>query len=161
MICTFFTYYDLFTEDSMRFEKKTKSVTCVRSGSCLAPPTQAFNYHVYCCCGKRQDNERCAGRVGKLESLWHCSGCVSVRGRGLLLHKCTDSEEKLRQARAHLKRARGLERLFSERVTDPDRMAKTGEVRVVIHNTCTASNKPKFNPYPCANPRSLYAFSCL
>jgi hypothetical protein len=111
----------------MRFEKQ--SLSSVR---CLAPPTAAVNYHVYCCCGKRQDSERLAGRVGKLESLWHCSGCVSVRGRGLLLHKCTDSEEKLRQARAHLKKARGLERLFSERVTDPDRMAKTGEVSVVI-----------------------------
>ncbi len=114
----------------MRFEKQTKSVTCVRS---TAPPTAAVNYHDYCCCGKRQDNERSAGRVGKLQTLWHCSGCVSVRGRGLLLHKCTESEEKLRQARAHLKRARGLERQFSERVTDPDRMVKTGEVSVVIH----------------------------
>ncbi len=79
----------------MRFEKQTKSVTCVRSVRCLAPPTAAVNYHVHCCCGKRQDRERSAGRVGKLETLWHCSGCVSIRGRALLLHTCTDSEEKL------------------------------------------------------------------
>jgi hypothetical protein len=139
----------------MRFEKKTTSVTSARPKA-----TAADNYHVYCCCGKRQDKERSAGRVGKLETLWHCSGCVSVRGRGLLRDKCCNSEEQLRQARVHLKTARGLERLFTERVTDPDRMAKTGEVSAVIHVLLVLVTNLTPNPN-ANNPRSLYAFYSL
>jgi hypothetical protein len=104
----------------MRFEKKQKK-------SIFTPPSATDDY-IFCCCGKRQDNENRAGRVGKMVTQWHCSGCTSVRGKGLLHQKCIEGVEKLRQARAALKAARTLEREYSERVSNPLRMAKTGEV---------------------------------
>ena len=105
----------------MKFEKQNKTKNIV-------PSSATVNYHVYCCCGRRQDREKKTGRVGKMITLWHCSGCSSVRGKGLLAQRCADGEEKLRVARGHLQKARLLEREFSERVTNPERMSKTGEV---------------------------------
>jgi hypothetical protein len=90
----------------MRFEKQQKKPICI--------PPSATDHYIFCCCGKRQDNENRA-RVGKMVTLWHCSGCA-------------DGEEKFRVARGHLKKAKLLEREFSERVTNPERMSKTGEV---------------------------------
>ena len=104
----------------MRFEKQQKKPICI--------PPSATDHYIFCCCGKRQDNENRAGRVGKMVTLWHCSGCTSVRGKGLLAQRCADGEEKFRVARGHLKKAKLLEREFSERVTNPERMSKTGEV---------------------------------
>jgi hypothetical protein len=104
----------------MRFEKQQKKPISI--------PPSATDHYIFCCCGKRQDHENRAGRVGKMVTLWHCSGCTSIRGKGLLAQRCADGEEKLRVARGHLKKARLLEREFSERVTNPERLSKTGEV---------------------------------
>jgi hypothetical protein len=106
----------------MRFLKKNSKN--------IPSPAAADDDHVYCCCGRRQDNERRAGRIGKMVSVWHCSKCSSVQGKGLLNKKCADCAEKLSEARAALIAARRLERDFSERVTNPLRMAKTGEVYI-------------------------------
>ena len=69
---------------------------------------------------------------GKMVSVRHCSKCSSVQGKGLLNKKCADCAEKLSEARAALTAARRLERDFSERVTNPLRMAKTGEVYIRV-----------------------------
>jgi hypothetical protein len=97
----------------------------------------------------------------KMVTQWHCSGCTSVRGKGLLHQKCIEGVEKLRQARAALKAARTLEREFSERVSNPLRMAKTGEVHTPFVVLRLIVLTRKSNDLEPQNPSwSLFVYCC-
>ena len=92
-----------------------------------------------CCCGKRSDDEKAAGRHGRTTMTWHCSSCSSSHGSSMLQARAEqvdarsrEAEENLVQAKALLKNARQLESQFTERVTNPERMGKTSEPLCVL-----------------------------
>ena len=108
----------------------SKAPTKHSSGSTLRPR---------CCCGKRSDDEKAAGRHGRTTMTWHCSSCSSSHGSLMLQARAEEvdarsreAEENLVQAKALLKNARQLESQFAERVTNPERMGKTGEPLCVL-----------------------------
>jgi len=76
---------------------------------------------------------------------WRCSQCSSLEGVRSLEEraaavdaKAKMAEEKLNESREIMRAARALERRFSERVTNPVLMEKTGEPLCVL---LPASNK--------------------
>ena len=92
-----------------------------------------------CSCGKRHDNEKQAGRHGRTTMTWHCSSCSSSHGSSIFQARAEEvdarsreAEDKLLQAKALLKNARQLESQFAERVTNPERMGRTGEPLCVL-----------------------------
>jgi hypothetical protein len=92
-----------------------------------------------CSCGKRHDHEKAAGRHGRTAMTWHCSSCSSSHGSSILQARAEEvdarsreAEDKLLQAKALLKNARQLESQFAERVTNPERMGKTGEPLCIL-----------------------------
>ena len=70
---------------------------------------------------------------------WACSQCSSLDTRAsiddmasLAETKLKDAEDKLRTSRKIMTECRKLEREFTSRVTNPDRMGKTGEPLCVL-----------------------------
>jgi hypothetical protein len=92
-----------------------------------------------CCCGKRSDHEKAAGRYGRTTRTWHCSSCSSSHGSSMLQARAEDIDarsravdDKLAKATALLRNAMQLESQFADRVTNPERMGKTGEPLCVL-----------------------------